>query len=171
MQAANCGIGNAGSKDDSGGNFPFEMRIVQLGRSLCYAYYSFVFFNATFVLQEIAYDQLPSERESLPGIMVLVQFFEPVDFFIFGFPILIGITCWRCLKRVGPSFQLILTHFLLIGIATVVLASLVLAYGSFVYMDGVHPTTGIQKIGSLVIGIGLIAAIVHSYRKERRCDT
>jgi hypothetical protein len=145
-----------------------KMKITRVGLSLCFAFYSFVLFFTTTGIQEIAHDQ--RDGKPLPALAELSQIFDPIGYCLVIFPLLVGFASWRALDPVKPSFPLILTHVLFVGFAAAVFFSVLLAVGFFTYLNGVHPVTGRQVGGNIIIGAGLLFVIVRSYVYPTRTE-
>lgn len=144
------------------------MKATRFGLSLCFAFYSFVLFFVTAVVQEVAFDQLEGMPSPLP--LKVSRVFDPVSFMVFIFPALVGFACWRCLPPVKPSFQLVLTHFLLIGFSVTAFASTLTAAIFFAYLNEYHPVSGIQICGNVLMALGLVFVIVRSYLPPKRTE-
>jgi hypothetical protein len=145
-----------------------RMNMTRLGLSLCFAFYSFVLFYATTGVHEIAHDQL--DGKPLPSLAVVSQIFDPIGFLLVIFPFLVGFASWRTLDPVKPSFQVMLTHGLLVGFVAVIFVSVSLGTGFLTYLNGAHPVTGPRIVGNIFIGTGLLTVIARSYIHPARSE-
>lgn len=136
-----------------------------MGLSCCFAVYSFVVFFAASSFREIIHDSLNGRPP--PAFANLVDFFAPIGFLIFLYPVLIGLKIWRYSENCRLSFTSFLTHFLLLGLALVAFCGILVAYSFLVYLDGLRPVSVIQIIGNILIGITLTGSMIYSFVRRR----
>ncbi len=133
------------------------MKVARILVSLCFAFYSFIIFYSSTGLNELVYHVLMGKPT--PQLAQLSQMFEPIGPFLLIFPVMILYASWRHSKSLRPTFHLVLTHLLFVGLGLLIFLSVSVLSAITPYGNGTPPISTLRIVGNSLMGVGILFAV------------
>ena len=142
------------------------MKLSRITGTISVVFSSLALLFCIVAITESIHDQI-EEFGPLPRISTMLDFFTPISYLLFVYPLLIGIAYWRLWS--SNSQSVVLWHFLAF-VFSFALASVVAVMSQyFILLDGTRPVTSLQVIGNttMIILLGAIIILTNKIKVEQ----